>query len=796
MAIGAVLLACGAGPALAQVVVLYDQTSQPSGDGIPDQDFEAAYDEFDAEAADDFVVDWPDGWGLERIRTVGDQSLERSARSVDVAIHADVAGRPAAGPVAGCAASDLEPAEEDDGSFELVLPAPCLLAPGRYWLVLQTNQDFDPSGQHFWSSRSVVTGSGALWRNPANGFDTGCRDWQALATCGVGASFPDLLFALDGVLLDPPPVVVDTVETAVVSGFDPALAASAAGDIAIAWRREDRLEVQRFDDRGVAVAPSVQVLRGPTVGPPVVGVDSFGAVTVVWPRPGGGVQARFIDESNIPAGPAFLVAATGSSPSVARSPDGLTAIAWQEPGDGGIAARLYDFDGNPMTNALAVDAAGTGRSPAVAMGHDGVWTVAWLGEDGTVRLRSFGERGGNLGTELAAAAGAAPLAPALASRGGNDLVVAWLGAEGLLARGWTAGVGANGATTTVATSGTGGAAITRVAVGGNVFGETVVGWQRDLEGNARFGVRFLDASTAPIGSGLDLGFGRDGVGATLDAAGQGWVVGEAGAGVALQRVALRPVECGEQLVLCVGGADGDRFAVRAAWRDQSGRTGPALPVSLTDDTMWFYFFNPENVEVVLKTLDGTSVNGSFWVFYAALSNLEFTLSVVDRSSNDAAVYFNREANLASRGDTRAFPGATSGVATSAAVAASAGILKIPAEAVKAGPCVASAQVLCLLDGRVELTATWVDFEGDSGSGQGQLLAGQTTGYFWFFNPDNVEIVVKVLDGRAINGFFWVFYASLSNVQFSLGVRDLTTGNQAGYFNPLGTFASSADVEAF
>jgi hypothetical protein len=35
--------------------------------------------------------------------------------------------------------------------------------------------------------------------------------------------------------------------------------------------------------------------------------------------------------------------------------------------------------------------------------------------------------------------------------------------------------------------------------------------------------------------------------------------------------------------------------------------------------------------------------------------------------------------------------------------------------------------------------------------------GADTGYFWFFEDTNVELVVKVLDGRAINGHTWVFY---------------------------------------
>lgn len=71
-----------------------------------------------------------------------------------------------------------------------------------------------------------------------------------------------------------------------------------------------------------------------------------------------------------------------------------------------------------------------------------------------------------------------------------------------------------------------------------------------------------------------------------------------------------------------------------------------------------------------------------------------------------------------------------------------------------------------------------------------------TGAFWFFSASNYELVVKVLDGSAINGKFWVFCGSLSNVQFTLEVTDVATGKQRTYLNPQGTFASFGDTTAF
>ena len=71
-----------------------------------------------------------------------------------------------------------------------------------------------------------------------------------------------------------------------------------------------------------------------------------------------------------------------------------------------------------------------------------------------------------------------------------------------------------------------------------------------------------------------------------------------------------------------------------------------------------------------------------------------------------------------------------------------------------------------------------------------------TGYFWFFDDANVELVVKVLDGRSVNGHFWVFYGALSDVGYSITVTDTETGDQRAYQNAHGTLASVADTSAF
>jgi hypothetical protein len=101
----------------------------------------------------------------------------------------------------------------------------------------------------------------------------------------------------------------------------------------------------------------------------------------------------------------------------------------------------------------------------------------------------------------------------------------------------------------------------------------------------------------------------------------------------------------------------------------------------------------------------------------------------------------------------------------------------------------------LQGGRFQASVTWTTPDARTGPGHAIAAASNTQG-FWFFTPDNVDITVKVLDGTAVNGKFWVFYGSLTNVQFTLTVTDTQTGAKKIYSNPQGQNTSVADVFAF
>lgn len=101
-------------------------------------------------------------------------------------------------------------------------------------------------------------------------------------------------------------------------------------------------------------------------------------------------------------------------------------------------------------------------------------------------------------------------------------------------------------------------------------------------------------------------------------------------------------------------------------------------------------------------------------------------------------------------------------------------------------CVPSSTVFCAGEGgRFRVSVEWQDFAGVVGDGRVLDLGRRDSGIFWFFGPENLEMLVKVLDGCGVNDHFWVFAAATTTVRYTLTVTDLSTGEVAVYENPLG-----------
>ena len=106
-----------------------------------------------------------------------------------------------------------------------------------------------------------------------------------------------------------------------------------------------------------------------------------------------------------------------------------------------------------------------------------------------------------------------------------------------------------------------------------------------------------------------------------------------------------------------------------------------------------------------------------------------------------------------------------------------------------------AEALCLQDGRFQVRAIW-ETSTDTGLGVPVQLTSDS-GYFWFFDDANIEVVVKVLNACPVNSRFWFFAAGLTNVAVALQVVDTETGETNLYVNPQGTaFQPIQDTDAF
>ncbi|HEX4965282.1 MAG TPA: right-handed parallel beta-helix repeat-containing protein [Thermoanaerobaculia bacterium] len=314
-----------------------------------------------------------------------------------------------------------------------------------------------------------------------------------------------------------------------------------------------------------------------------------------------------------------------------------------------------------------------------------------------------------------------------------------------------------------------------------------VGANAPLPGNANLAYAWSGNFAAINGTNLSQ---PDGL---LEVGPGGYVLNVNGAAAAFATVTGT---CTAGSTLCLAG---NRFRAEVTWK-AGNLGGAAQAVSLSGDTGYFWFSDPANVELMVKVLDGRPLNGSFWVFYGALSNLEYTLTLTDTVTGAVKTYTNPSGQFASVGDTTAFPSkaGTLPETTSSTLAAIDSFEETGGDqgavTAAATACAAGATALCLSSSRFRVELAWNDGHGHSGAGQAVPLSGDT-GYFWFTSSNNVEVIVKVLDARPFNNRFWVFYGALSNQEYTLTVTDTQTGFVKTYHNPLGKFGSVGDTSA-
>jgi hypothetical protein len=112
-------------------------------------------------------------------------------------------------------------------------------------------------------------------------------------------------------------------------------------------------------------------------------------------------------------------------------------------------------------------------------------------------------------------------------------------------------------------------------------------------------------------------------------------------------------------------------------------------------------------------------------------------------------------------------------------------------------CVPNGTTLCLNEGRFQVRLTWRPQGGASTVANTVPVGSDDSGLFYFVNPNNWELLVKVLDACTLNQRYWVFFAAVTNVEYTLTVTDSTTGASKQYTNPQGVASPAVtDTDAF
>jgi hypothetical protein len=179
--------------------VLYSQYNDPSGFGLPTTNFGKG-NTHDTQAADDFTVPKGATWAITEVNVdgcfifsycgVGPASVSATVffyRNTVNTKKQDVPGTPVRKLTLTVKNSSL-------GPLRVTGITGVKLAAGHYWLSVQANLasgDGGPVGW-YWESRTKQHGPPAAWRNPGNGYGTGCTGWTPYETCTGASGRPDL----------------------------------------------------------------------------------------------------------------------------------------------------------------------------------------------------------------------------------------------------------------------------------------------------------------------------------------------------------------------------------------------------------------------------------------------------------------------------------------------------------------------------------------------------------------------------------------------------------------------------
>ena len=458
-------------------------------------------------------------------------------------------------------------------------------------------------------------------------------------------------------------------------GWEALLAVGPDGGILNSWIYDGPLKIRAVSPAGDPLGTTRQLSAGfqnPTVAQlAALGPGRFAAVWSARLAPSppvvSSVVARIVDSTGNPITSTHRVLADeGVVLDVAADGTGGFFVAWHVIEAAEVRIGRFDGEGNPAGAEVAIGAVRLqGLTAALLPGGGAVLT--WFSRGGfngeppqEISLRVVqpdGTSAGGISLISQLATGDVLTFPQVSADAAGRFVVAWAdldrstGRSRVQARRFAADGEPLGAAILAGETGLGLSTFS-LDVAVRPDGSFLILWGE--QGDVL--VRHFDAAGNPLGAALrvhDAEEGEQHPGAAAATA-DGWAVSwgrslDAQAGLYNRRFAL---SCGTAAGLCLQ----DRFLATVEWHvPATGARGQGTPVSRTSDTGTFWFFDPANLELVVKVLDGTGINGHFWVFYGSLTDVEFKLTVTDRLTGRQRIYQNPAGTLASHSDTQAFP---------------------------------------------------------------------------------------------------------------------------------------------
>jgi hypothetical protein len=99
-----------------------------------------------------------------------------------------------------------------------------------------------------------------------------------------------------------------------------------------------------------------------------------------------------------------------------------------------------------------------------------------------------------------------------------------------------------------------------------------------------------------------------------------------------------------------------RFQVRVSYKTTPFSPNlPATAVPVTGETAFFWFYSPDNLEIFVKVLDGSALNSRYWVYYGSMTDVKYTIEIVDMVTLASKEYSSSASGpLCGAGDTNAF----------------------------------------------------------------------------------------------------------------------------------------------